>query len=169
MKRTLLAGAAAGQAAGLIMAVVVMAVFTVFLGRGPLYPVQVIGSAVVGEPALQGTNVAAILWGLALHQLGPSLAWGIAFALAAAALDVRRTRGFLALGVAVAVLSTLADVYLAVPLLMKAAHGADLWNREVPLFWDWAAHLVFGLSMLLYPAVSRRIGAGAATAVPAAA
>jgi hypothetical protein len=30
-------------------------------------------------------------------------------------------------------------------------------NREVPLFWDWAAHLVFGASFVLYPAVKSKL------------
>src|SRR4051812_18174177 len=79
----LIAGILTGQAAGLIMAVVVMAVFTIFLGHGPLYPVQVIGSTVFGEAALQGYPIPAILAGLVLHQAGPSLFWGAVFGLIA--------------------------------------------------------------------------------------
>ena len=55
-ERTLLSGIVTGQVAGLIMAVVVMLVFAVFLGKNPLYPVQVIGSALLGEVALQGLS-----------------------------------------------------------------------------------------------------------------
>jgi hypothetical protein len=73
------AGAIAGQIAGLIMAVVVMAVFTIFLGKGPLYPVQVIGSFIFGDAAIQGFNLPALLAGLVLHQAGPSLFWGVVF------------------------------------------------------------------------------------------
>src|SRR4051812_38800695 len=71
-----------GQIAGLVMAVVVMLVFVVFLGHGPLYPVQVIGSLLFGDAALQGTNLGAIVAGLLLHQGGPALFWSIAFGLA---------------------------------------------------------------------------------------
>src|SRR5262245_53550889 len=77
--RDLAAGAVTGQVSGLIMAVVVMAVFTVFLGTSPLYPVQVIGSFALGDSALAGFNLKALLAGLVLHQLGPSLFWGLAF------------------------------------------------------------------------------------------
>src|SRR5262245_55208930 len=77
--RTVLSGVVTGQIAGLVMAVVVMAVFALFLGKSPLYPVQVIGSALLGESALVGTNFAAILVGLVLHQAGPSLLWGATF------------------------------------------------------------------------------------------
>jgi len=36
-------------------------------------------------------------------------------------------------------------------------HGVDIWNREVPLFWDWAAHIVFGASFALYPMVQKKL------------
>src|SRR5882672_7044884 len=39
----------AGQFAGLVMAVVVMLVFGVILGKSPLFPVQVIGSLFFGD------------------------------------------------------------------------------------------------------------------------
>lgn len=66
------------QVAGLIMAVVVMAVFTIFLGKGPLYPVQVIGSIVFGEAALVGFHFGAFLTGLVAHQ-ALALVWGVVF------------------------------------------------------------------------------------------
>src|SRR5512140_2837620 len=72
-------GVLAGQIAGLVMAVVVMLVFTLFLGKGPLYPVQVIGSFIYGDAALHGLNVPALIAGLLLHQLGPALFWGAVF------------------------------------------------------------------------------------------
>jgi hypothetical protein len=164
--RPLAAGVITGQIAGLIMAVVVMAVFTLFLGRGPLYPVQLIGSAVFGPGALEGFQPGALLAGLVLHQAGPSLFWGVAFGLAAGAIGLREPARAAALGVIVGVLSMVVDVYLAVPLVMKARAGADLWAQNVPILWDWAAHLVFGLSFVLYPAVetalARRAGAAGA-------
>jgi hypothetical protein len=40
---------------------------------------------------------------------------------------------------------------------MKALHGRDIWAAEVPAFWSWAAHLVFGLSLgLVFTSVRRR-------------
>jgi hypothetical protein len=147
------AGLLTSQVAGLIMAVVMMVVFTVFLGKGPLYPVQVIGSAVWGESALVGFNVAAILTGLVLHQ-SVALAWGVVFTLLAMALGVRGWQAAGLLGVAVAVVS-MVDAYVIVPKVMIAFHGSDIWNREVPIFWDWAAHMVYGLSYVLYPTLVR--------------
>lgn len=157
-KSEILSGIVTGQAAGLIMAVVVMAVFTLFLGKGPLYPVQVIGSALLGESALNGLNIVAVLAGLVLHQLGPSLLWGAIFGVAASKLDVRTTGQALGLGIAVGIVSMVGP-YALIPFVMKTMHGVDIWNREVPMLWDWAAHVVFGASFALYPVIRRRVEA----------
>lgn len=154
--RPILSGIITGQIAGLIMAVVVMLVFTLFLGKGPLYPVQVIGSALFGEAALQGFHVGAFLAGLLLHQLGPSLLWGVVYGLLAKKFAPRTSGKALALGLGLAVISMVGP-YVLIPTLMNALHGVDIWNREVPMFWDWAAHLVFGASFVLYPKIENKL------------
>lgn len=154
--RPMLAGIVTGQAAGLIMAVVAMLVFAVFLGKGPLYPVQVIGSMAFGEAALEGTHFGAILAGLVFHQAGPSLLWGAVFGAIASRFAVRSAAGALALGLGIGVLSMVGP-YLLIPFLMNTLHGADYWNREVPMMWDWAAHLVFGASFALYPRIRQAL------------
>ena len=156
--RPLLAGIVTGQLAGLIMAVVVMIVFALFLGKSPLYPVQVIGSALLGESALQGTSVVAILAGLVLHQAGPSLLWGVLFGTLATRFEVDSTKTAAVLGLIIGLISMVGPYFL-IPAMMNALHGVDIWNREVPIFWDWAAHLVFGLSFTLYPTVQSKLGA----------
>lgn len=146
-----------GQIAGLIMAVVVIAVFVLFLGKGPLYPVQVIGSLLFGDDALRGTNVAAVIAGLLLHQGGPALFWSLVFGVAVHQWRVAGIARLAALGVAVGVASQLVDVNLVLPPVMRALHGRDIWAAEVPAFWSWAAHVVFGLSLgLLFTSVRRR-------------
>ena len=45
--------------------------------------------------------------------------------------------------------------YALIPFVMKTLHGTDYWAREVPILWDWAAHLVFGAGFALYPRVQR--------------
>lgn len=155
--RPLLTGIITGQIAGLIMAVVVMFVFAVFLGKSPLYPVQVIGSVLFGEQALQGVHLGALLAGLVLHQAGPSLLWGVIYGFLAAKFQPRNTFGALMLGLGVGVVS-MTGPYLLIPFVMNIMQGVDLWNREVPMFWDWAAHLVFGLSFALYPMIERKLG-----------
>jgi hypothetical protein len=156
LRHAVLTGALAGQIAGLVMAVVVMAVFTVFLGKGPLYPVQVIGSLVFGDAALQGVHVGALVAGVLLHQLGPSLVWGIAFGLAVNRLDLRGP-GLVAAAIATGLASQVIDVLLLVPIAMKALHGRDIWTAEVPAFWSWAAHIVFGIGLLSLPWVAKRL------------
>lgn len=154
--KTLLPGLITGQIAGLIMAVVVMLVFAIFLGKNFLYPVQVIGSTVLGEAALHGLNFAAILAGLLLHQLGPALLWGYIFATLANKLSVQTTAQSLKLGLGIGIISMVGP-YLLIPFVMNTLHGVDFWNREVPMFWDWAAHLVFGASFALYPMIKMRL------------
>jgi hypothetical protein len=156
--KTLISGILTGQAAGLIMAVVVMIVFTVFLGKNPLYPVQVIGSMAFGEPALQGYHIGAIIAGLLLHQLGPSLLWGVVFGFLAKKLNVETVSQALKLGIGVGVISMVGP-YILIPTLMNTLHGVDIWNREVPMFWDWAAHIVFGAAFALYPRIKAALNA----------
>ena len=159
LKRTLVAGVVAGQISGLIMAVVVMAVFTIFLGKGPLFPVQVIGSFVFGDAGLVGFHAPAFVAGLLLHQLGPALFWSVVFAGAVHATGLRRGAGMAALGVAAGLASQAVDVNLVLPLAMNALHGHNIWAEQVPAFWSWAAHLVFGLGLAVYPWVENKMGA----------
>jgi hypothetical protein len=159
-KQPLIGGIVTGQIAGLVMAVVVMAVFTLFLGKGPLYPVQVIGSALLGESALNGLNIGAVLVGLILHQAGPSLLWGALFGFAAMKAPDTVRRHALLLGLGLAVVSMVGP-YVLIPFVMKTLHGVDLWGREVPVAWDWAAHIVFGAVFALYPKVSAALAARA--------
>jgi hypothetical protein len=148
-----------GQIAGLVMAVVVMLVFVVFLGKGPLYPVQVIGSLLFGDSALHGTNLGAVAAGLLLHQGGPSIFWALVFGFAVHTWRIAGTARLVALGAAVGLASQLVDVNLVLPPVMRALHGHDIWAAEVPAFWSWAAHLVFGLTLgLAFTSVRRRRG-----------
>lgn len=156
-QRTLIGGIITGQIAGLIMAVVVMAVFVLFLGKSPLYPVQVIGSTLFGESALQEFHAGAFIAGLILHQAGPSLLWGVIFGLLAKKFQVTTTGASLGWGIAIGVVAMVGPLVL-IPAIMNTLHGVDIWNREVPLFWDGAAHIVFGASFVLYPLVRRKLG-----------
>lgn len=141
-----------GQIAGLVMAVVVVLVFTVVYGTTVFYPLQVIGSFAFGEDALVGTNVPAVVAGLIFHQAGPSLLWGLVFGAIAAKRRLTNGTESLLVGLGVGVVSMVGP-YLLIPALMNALHDVDIWNREVPTGWDWAAHLVFGASFGLFPVV----------------
>lgn len=149
-------GIITGQLAGLIMAIVVMLVFALFLGKSPLYPVQVIGSVLFGEKALEGFHLAAFLTGLVLHQLGPSLLWGVVYGSLAKKITINNFQIALSIGLILGIISMLGP-YVLIPTVMKYMQGIDLWNREVPLFWDWAAHLIFGASFVLYPWVKSKL------------
>jgi hypothetical protein len=151
VRNIIAAGVITSLIAALIMAVVMMLVFTIVLGKGPLFPVQVIGSIVYGEAALQGFQLNAFLAGLVVH-LAVGLVWGLVFCLFAAAFDARTPLRAGIIGVIVAILS-MTDTYIFVPHAMMSLHGVDIWNREVPIFWNWAAHMVFGASFAFYPAV----------------
>jgi hypothetical protein len=154
--KTILAGIITGQIAGLIMAVVVMLVFVLFLGKSPLFPVQVIGSVIFGGKALQGFQLNALLAGLILHQAGPSLLWGLVFGFLAKKISLDTTKAALAAGLVLGAI-TMIDAYVLIPIIMNTLHGVDFWNREVPIFWDWAAHLVFGASFALFPLVQQKL------------
>jgi hypothetical protein len=157
LRADVIAGALAGQIAGLIMAVVIMAVFTLFLGKGPLFPVQVIGSIAFGDAALDGFHLGALLVGLILHQLGPALLWGVAFGLVVNRLELRAGPGLVVAAVLTGLTSQVIDVGILVPAAMNALHGHDLWAENVPSFWSWAAHLVFGLGLLSFSWVAARL------------
>lgn len=151
--RSIAAGVITGQLAGLIMALVMMVVFTVFLGKGPFYPVQVIGSLVFGNAALQGFNLQAFLVGLVLHQSGASLFWGAAFGVVTYGLDISRGPRLVGLALGTGVLSQLIDVNLLLPVVFQALHGHNIWAEQIPAFWSWAAHLVFGAGLALFSSV----------------
>lgn len=155
--RDALTGAIAGQISGLVMAMVMMLVFTLFLGKGPLYPVQVIGSFVFGDAALEGFHLGAFASGLILHQLGPSLVWGTLFGVAVNKLGIRAGAGLVALAIGIGLGSQIVDVNLLMGPMMNALHGHDIWAEQVPAFWSWAAHLVFGLGLLVFPQIASRL------------
>ncbi len=156
LNRDVLVGAIAGQIARLIMALVIMLVFTLFLGKGPLYPVQVIGAFVFGDAALEGFHLGALLTGLVLHQLGPALIWGILFGLVVNRLDVRTGSGLVALAIGVGLGSQIVDVDLVMGPAMRALHGHNIWAEQGPAFWSWAAHLVFGAALLVFARIDSR-------------
>jgi len=161
---SILSGIITGQIAGLIMAVVVMAVFWIVLGKSPLYPVQVIGSTVFGAAALEGFHLGALIAGLVIHQLGPSLFWGAVYGFVAKGLNITSAGAALLFGLVLGAV-TMIDAYLLVPMLMNRLHGVDYWNQEVPMFWDWAAHLIFGASFVLYPTINRWLSSRSKAAV----
>lgn len=66
----------------------------------------------------------------------------------------------IAIAVVVGIASQVVDVNLMVPRVMNALHGHDIWAEQVPAFWSWAAHLVFGLGLLVFPKIADRSDPG---------
>ena len=157
LRHDLIVGAITGQVAGLVMAIALMVMFTLFLGKGPAYPVQVIGSFAFGDAALVGFHLPAFLTGLLLHQAGASLVWGLIFALVVNRFHPLRRGGYFAIAIGVGLLSEVLDVYVLVPAYMNARFGHNIWAENVPQFWDWTAHLIFGLSFVAFPWIYRRV------------
>ena len=155
LKRDVVAALITGQLAGLIMAGVLIGVF-IALGKPFYLPVQVIGSFVFGDTALFGFHAPAFITGLLLHQAGPALVWAALFGLVINKWDFNAVN-LLGLGLALGVLSEVVDVKWVMPKAMTLLHGHDLWTANVPDVWSWAAHLVFGLSFVLFPAVRARV------------
>jgi len=154
-KKAFLSSIVTGQIAGLIMAVAVMAVFAIVYGKNPFFPVQVIGSALLGESALEGFNLKAILVGLVLHQAGPALLWGALFGIVARKVDLSSTKTVLFAGFILGIIS-MSGPYFFIPSIFHALQGVDIWNREVPIFWNWVAHLIFGFSFVIYPTILKK-------------
>jgi hypothetical protein len=158
-RNDLVAGLLAGQVAGLIMAAVMVAVFVLFLGRPWYFPVQVIGSFATGEVGVAGPfHAPSFEAGLAIHQLGPSLFWGLAFAILVHSLRKVDAGSLIFAGLVVGVVSQLLDVSVLIPWLFVRLHGEDLWSANVPLGWSWAAHLVFGLSLASFGWIRPALG-----------
>ena len=153
----LAAGAVAGQVAGLIMLLVVSALFAL-THQGLLFP-QVLGRLVFGPTATEGLHLPALFLGTALHLLGPCLVWGLAFG-ALAWLSGARFGGQLsALAIVVGVTAQLVDVYVVLPWLLDISGQPDFWTGLVPGVWSWMYHLLFGLGLLYaYPWAATRFG-----------
>jgi hypothetical protein len=139
----------AGQLAGLVMAIVVMFVFVAFLHHSIFFPVQLMGSLFLGESHLQDAfSPGPFLLGFVAHQLGPSLIWSLIFAVVL--LNARQAWSLselLMLGFCLGGVAEIVDVYVVMPLFQHSVNGQNLWAMNVPRFWDWAAHFVFGLSL----------------------
>lgn len=143
-----------GQVAGLITAVAFMVMF-LFMGVNIFYPIQVIGSFVLGEGALQGFSFGALVLGVLIHQLIIALVMGLAYGALARSTPITTYSKALMLGLGLGVVSMIGP-YIIYPAVMSGAHGVDLWNREIPMVVSWIAYLIFGASFVLYPRIAQR-------------
>lgn len=160
LRAHLLAGIVAGQVAGLAMAAAVMLGFGVVVGTSALLPFQVVGSLLFGQAAMvHEAHVPAFLAGLAIHQLGPSLGWGLV--MGAGSYAVRAVRGtqVLVLGLGIGIAAQVIDVNFALGMAYQVAGIRDIWLQHAPSLWSWLAHFLFGLVLALtYPWAWTRLG-----------
>lgn len=156
--RELLAGAAAGQLAGLLVLLVVTPLFAV-AQEGLLFP-QVLGELWFGPIAVTGhVHLPALFLGIATHLLGPSLYWGVVFGALAHASGARFGGQLSALAIAVGVSAQLVDVHLILPLLQAGLDQPDFWSAHVPGVWSWMYHLLFAAGLIYgYPLALRVLG-----------
>jgi hypothetical protein len=156
LKEDLIGALVAGQFAGVVMALSLIIVFATFFGQPWFFPVQVIGSMVVGPSAVEGSFVfSAFVVGLVLHQL-VSAVWSLVFGLMVNRLSPTFFNVVFS-GLTVGLISQVLDTRLLVPTLMTSLHKVDLWAENVPPLWSWVAHLLFGLSLALFIPISRRL------------
>lgn len=156
LSRKLTAGFLAGVVAGLVMAVALVIVYPVFLGRNFLFPIQVISSLIYGENALRNVEFLMILTGVVLHMV-PSIFWGLVLGLLVYMTGKKRGPGLFFLGIAVGVISQIVDVYVLVPVAYSIFQGVNFWADYVPDFWSWVAHLVYGVSLYSFAWIRRRM------------
>jgi riboflavin transporter FmnP len=155
--REVIAGVQAGQVAGVAMAAALMAVFSTFLNKGLFFPLHIIAASVLGESAIGRLDArTTLVVGLLVHQLGPSLVWGVVFGVVVWLFKPRRSLALMTLGLLVGALSQVVDVHLLLPLvlgripLFGLSQSDKLW-AQVPIVTSWFAHLVFGFALSLYP------------------
>jgi hypothetical protein len=158
--RELECGFVAGQVAGLAMAAVLMGLFAAFLGESPFRPLNLIAQSCSGGAATRLSGPASAMLGLLIHQLGPSLFWGVAFGLLVWVYRPRRGGALLMLGILVGALAEVIDVDVILPALARThatvlgtipLHVTDPWSEGVPVLVSWIAHLAFGVGLSLHP------------------
>ena len=157
----LISGVRAGQVAGLAMAGALMALSGVFLNKGLFYPLEVIAASVFGESAIGRLDVPTLVVGLLVHQFGPALAWGVVFGIVVWLFKPRRSVALMMWGILVGAIAQIVDVHILLPLLSGDLSGRlpffgplqheNLWAQHIPVVASWLGHLVFGLSLSLYP------------------
>ncbi len=150
--RAVSAGIVAGQIGGLAMAIAMVGVFHFVLGKSPFVPFQVIGATVLGYTGgAAAADAPAALLGFLVHQLVPSLSWGIAFGLLELVVRPQRASGLVWMGLAVGALAQVIDVYIVLPYAHAHLIVEDAWRTTVHPVASWLFHLVFGMGLSFYP------------------
>lgn len=138
-----------GLVAGAAMLLVAMGMARL-MGRGWLFPMQLMTALFAGEGALERASALTVLPGVVAHFTAPTFFWARVFGLMVGYAHRVPLRTSLLLGLAVAALAQLTDVYLFMPHVQQQLNGENLWARYVPPAWSWAEHLVFGATLGLF-------------------
>ena len=152
-------GGRAGVAAGLAMAVALMGLSASLLGKSPFYALEVIAASVTGAGVLGHVTARAVLLGMLVHLMGPSLLWGVVFGLVIWVFRPERSIGLAWLGLVVGATAQVLDVNVLIPALSHSAtisnviplHVNEIWADHVPITVSWMAHLVYGFALSLHP------------------
>ena len=51
------------------------------------------------------------------------------------------------LGFTLSLFIEIVDAYLLLPPIERGLYGHNIWWEQVPRFWDWMAHIAYGLSL----------------------
>ncbi|MDB4971036.1 MAG: hypothetical protein JWN44_6725 [Myxococcales bacterium] len=152
---TLLSSFLAAMVGGAVMAVVMIVAFTVFQRTDLLFALRPIGAYLFGDAILLGPTPMMYVGAVAFH-FGICALWGFLFAIAASVLRVERsTGGAVLLGVIIGLASQIIDINLVTPPLLFGLWGHDIWTEMVPPLYSWLAHVAFGLSFAVAPALFR--------------
>jgi hypothetical protein len=153
--RTLGGGVAAGEIAGLAMAVSMAAAFQFAMSRSPFLPFQAIGATLLGyadgAPPSYGLRGALGLAGFAVHMVVPSLFWGLVFGGVVLATRPSRAWRLLLLGLGTGAVAQIVDVHILMPILDANHILVDRWTVTVHPVWSWLFHLAFGVGVSLHP------------------
>lgn len=145
--------AANGVIAGIIMAVFWTLVFGLFMGRGFLTPMQLVGAHAFGPEAVAGTHWAAFVFGVFLHLM-MTAAWGVAFGIAAHALKAHAWPALVPLGILAGMAMQTVGYIILSPSYFILVFDYNLWRMNMPPGTDWLGHMIFGGALgLLLPLV----------------
>ncbi len=145
-----------GQIAGLITAVAFMLLYALFTEANPLYPIQVIGSFILGQEAVSQFSLSAVIVGVIIHQGIIALAMGLIYGAIARSFPITRYSTALAVGLGLGVVSMIGP-YIIYPAIMVGAHGVDLWNGNIPIAFSWITYLIMGASFVLFPKIAEKM------------
>lgn len=148
-RRVFFSALLAGQIAGLaFLAIWCLGTLAFFRETSGIWPLRVMASFLMGDGALTAPPGLVIVLGLVVNQFIPSLLWSLLFGWVVVGPLVRTSLArSLVLGGLVGFLAVAAGVQLILPPIAGVLFDENLWWSSLPRWWDWVAHLCFGVTM----------------------